>query len=111
MFPIQKKNKHICQIRNRPSTCFEPLLGKIHPSFTEFVDWAIIGAQSPYSEKTFPKWEWVKEIIEACDKASIPLFLKNNLRLPKLSCEGGMPFYKRHPSGTMELRQEFPKGC
>jgi len=72
------------------------------------INWVIIGAQSPYSKKTFPKWEWVREIIEACDKTSIPIFLKDNLRLLRLSCEGGIPFYKHHPSGTMELRQEFP---
>jgi len=99
---------------------FEPLLERIAPKawpwqlFPEgkpqgICDWVIIGAQSPYSVKTFPKWEWVKEIIDACDKANIPVFLKDNLRLPRLSCEGGMPYYKKHPSGTLELRQEFPK--
>lgn len=71
-------------------------------------NWVIIGAQSPYSKKTFPKWEWIKEIVTACDKTGIPVFLKNNLGLPKYSCEGATPFYKRDPSGTMILRQEFP---
>jgi len=71
------------------------------------INWVIIGAQSPHSEKTFPKWEWVENIIEACDKVSIPIFLKDNLGLPKLSCEGGIPFYKQS-GGTMKLRQEFP---
>ncbi len=96
---------------------FEPLQGMIFSSDNVIeryikasgVNWVIIGAQTPYSKKTFPKWEWVKEIIEACDKANIPVFLKENLGLPKYSCEGGMPFYKRHPNaGTMELRQELP---
>jgi protein gp37 len=71
------------------------------------IKWLIIGAQTPRSKKTFPKWEWVKEIIDAADKANIPVFLKDNLGLPRLSCESGMPYYKPD-SGTMKLRQEFP---
>ena len=73
------------------------------------ISWVILGAQTPRSEKTFPKWGWVKEIIDAADKANIPVFLKDNLGLPRLSREGAIPYYKKHPSGTMELRQEFPK--
>ena len=69
------------------------------------INWVIIGAQT--SPKKLPEWEWVEEIINACDKANIPAFLKNNLGLPRLSNDGATPFYKRHPSGTMELRQEF----
>ena len=44
----------------------------------------IIGSQTkPYKP---PKWEWVSEIIEACVKANIPYFLKNNLEpiVPKV---------------------------
>jgi protein gp37 len=74
----------------------------------ELLDWVIIGAKSPYSIKTFPKWEWIEKIINDCDKNNTPIFLKNNLRLPKFSDDGGMPFYKKHPTGTMELRQEIP---
>ena len=91
---------------------FEPLLGRIGPAvldlLTKQIKWVIIGAQTPHSIKTAPKWEWIKEIIEACDKSSIPVFLKNNLGLLEYSCEGGMPFYKHHPTGTMGLRREFP---
>jgi len=95
---------------------FEPLLetmsGGLYPIEEHLqnggINWAIIGAQSPYSMKTFPKWEWVKEIIESCDKAKIPVFLKENLGLPKYSCEGATPYYKKLPSGTMGLRQEMP---
>lgn len=72
------------------------------------ISWVIIGAQSPYSKKTAPKWEWVKEIIDACDKAGVPVFLKNNLGLAKYDSEGFPPFYKLHPTGTMKLRQEYP---
>uniref|UniRef100_A0A6M3LJK4 Radical SAM superfamily protein n=1 Tax=viral metagenome TaxID=1070528 RepID=A0A6M3LJK4_9ZZZZ len=88
----------------------EPLLRPCTPILNgiDIFDWIIIGAQTPRSERTFPKWAWVKEIIEAADKANIPVFLKDNLGLLRLSCEGGKPYYKEHPSGTMELRQEFP---
>ncbi len=73
----------------------------------ELLDWIIIGAQTPRSEKTSPKWEWIQNIIEACDKSNIPIFLKENLGLPKYTCEGATPFYKK-ANGTMELRQEIP---
>jgi len=65
---------------------FEPLLYEPTPfaiyRLTEVmllrqVNWVIIGAQTkPYKP---PKIEWVREIVEACDKAGIPVFLKNNL--------------------------------
>lgn len=68
------------------------------------IKWIIIGAQTqPFKP---PQWAWVREIIETCDKAGVSVFLKDNLGLPRLSCEGATPFYKKHPSGTMELRQE-----
>ncbi|MDD5338455.1 MAG: DUF5131 family protein [Dehalococcoidales bacterium] len=74
---------------------FEPLLKQITPTapygpytvdmfardlrFTG-VKWVIIGAQTPYSTKTAPRIEWVKEIVDAADKTNIPVFLKNNLQ-------------------------------
>ena len=41
-----------------------------------------IGNVMPFGNKWTlqPKIEWVKEIVEACDKASIPVFLKDNLK-------------------------------
>ena len=63
---------------------FEPLLEwHIKPDVllgnmtAQQLDWVIIGAQTkPYKP---PKLEWVREIVEACDKAGISVFLKNNL--------------------------------
>lgn len=79
---------------------FEPLLYEPTPfalyRLTEAmllkqVNWIIIGAQTkPYKP---PKIEWVKEIVEACDKAGVPVFEKNNLE----------SLLKR------PLRQEMPK--
>lgn len=42
------------------------------------IQWIILGAQT--KPTVLPKLEWVKEIVEAADKAGIPVFLKNNLR-------------------------------
>lgn len=44
------------------------------------IRWVIIGALTPYSPKTAPQIEWVQEIVEACDKACVPVFLKDNLK-------------------------------
>ena len=44
------------------------------------VNWVIIGQQTPPSKKTSPKLEWIDEIEDACRKASIPYFEKNNLK-------------------------------
>ena len=63
------------------------------------VDWVIIGAQT--KPTIMPKIEWVREIVEACDKAGIPVFLKNNLNSENL------------PGNAFDevglVRQEMPK--
>jgi protein gp37 len=42
------------------------------------VSWLIMGAQTnPYKP---PEIEWVRQIVEAADKAGIPVFLKDNVR-------------------------------
>lgn len=83
---------------------FEPLLERVEMDmlqkmlFPKVVNWVIIGQQTPVKKTTMPKISWVKEIVEAADKASIPVFLKDNLKpllLPMLDA----PF----------LRQEFPE--
>lgn len=42
------------------------------------INWLIIGAQT--KPTVMPKIEWVREIVEAADKAGIPVFLKDNLK-------------------------------
>lgn len=88
---------------------FEPLLEeiKLTPMFAKCVyNWVIIGQQTPVKQSTMPKIEWIQEIVEACDKASIPVFLKNNLlpMLPDLSTDCWM----QNADGDMVIRQEFP---
>jgi protein gp37 len=59
----------------------EPLLGRIDPMLLQntlpAIQWIVIGAQS--HPNVMPKIEWVREIVEAADKAGIPVWLKNNL--------------------------------
>jgi len=45
--------------------------------WTGGISWVILGAQT--KPTVMPKIEWVEEIVEACDKAKIPVFLKDSL--------------------------------
>ena len=100
---------------------FEPLLNSCVKNIDSFslsleragINWIIIGAQTPYSQQTAPKIEWVEEIVDAATKAKIPVFLKDNLKtlfevekgkiwdVPNWAGSGGY--------GHNMLRQEFPK--
>lgn len=74
-----------------------------HP---ENINWLIIGQQTPVSVKTSPKIEWIREIVEAANKAGIPVFLKNNLK-------SMIPYPPIYPDILLNddgnLRQEFPE--
>jgi len=72
----------------------EPFLGRILTTpgqLERYVDWLIVGAQTRPTK--LPEIGWVKEIVEAADKAGTPVFLKNNL----------------WPLGQANLRQEMPE--
>ena len=95
---------------------FEPLLEFCHwwtsdllqQSFIKAgINWVIIGAQTPYSKKTAPRIEWVKEIVDAADKAKIPVFLKNNL----IKLWGDDLFYPEWAMNKtgFHFRQELPE--
>lgn len=105
---------------------FEPLHGQIgmddHVRIKEWLDWVIIGAQTPYSVKTAPRIEWVKEIVVSADKYKIPVFLKSNLHkvfeadARRQIQEGTVPqsLIPRWASNKERyiphLRREFPHG-
>lgn len=88
----------------------EPLLD-YSPMDFRWVDWVIIGAQTPYSKKTQPRFEWVVDILKDCNMLHKPVFLKNNLYdvfednygFQFEDEELKSPFY---PNG--KWRQEFP---
>jgi protein gp37 len=56
----------------------EPLMGEIKIGNLQGVDWVVIGGWSGRS-KIQPKIEWIRRIVESCDRSGIPIFLKNNL--------------------------------
>lgn len=74
------------------------------------ISWIIIGAQT--KPTVMPKIEWVREIVEACDKAGIPVFLKDSLK-PLLRQESFIgqreeKLFWSDPTWK-SLRQELPK--
>jgi len=90
---------------------FEPLLEHLTLSldyalYYSGINWVIIGAQT--KPVVYPKVEWVEEIVEACDKARVPVFLKDNLGrfLPRRLAEQPGNLYPK--DGWYPLRQEMP---
>ncbi len=65
----------------------------------------IIGSQT--RPTVMPEIEWVQEIVEACDKAGIPVFLKNNLKplIDKVPDE----IFPLFVNDEGQLRQEMPQ--
>ncbi len=66
-----------------------------------FPDWIIIGAETGRcKEKIVPCREWIEGILEQCDRAGVPVFMKESL-LPIVG-EGGMR--RDFPEGLRNLR-------
>ena len=99
---------------------FEPLLAttgypeRLPSEFLfEGINWLIIGAQT--KPTVMPKISWVKEIVEAADKAGVKVFLKDSLKtlLPKdiEECPDWATTTIGHNSVDYmyELRQEMPE--
>ena len=73
----------------------EPLLQSIHPKSVYGVEWAIIGAETgSRKNKVYPEKKWVMDIADICEKAGVPVFMKESLR------------YLVGP----DFRQEWPEG-
>ena len=75
------------------------------------INWLIIGAQTnPYKP---PQIEWLREIVEAANKAGIPVFLKDNLRPLLIPEDCSKPNYLTEDifwaSEKAQLRQEMPE--
>ena len=96
---------------------FEPLLERIPLHFADYIcedvrgiNLVIIGQQTPPSKKTEPKAEWIKEIVEACDEAGIPVFLKDNLISPSLLNANTTDWaFGRLHHNWHRIRQDFPE--
>lgn len=78
----------------------EPLLGEIPqhilcPLIGQF-GWIILGAETGNRKgKVIPKAEWIEQIVNECDKANVPAFMKDSL-IPII--------------GESNMRREFPRG-
>lgn len=75
---------------------FEPLLAPLKPNILaqiKSVSWVVVGALTGHGHGHRPKPEWVAAVIREARTASVPIFLKNNLR----------------ESWNDDLIQEFPK--
>ncbi|KKL67160.1 hypothetical protein LCGC14_2137780, partial [marine sediment metagenome] len=91
---------------------FEPLLGSTDLDGLDLlhcgIKWVIIGAQT--KPTVYPKIEWVQEIVQAADKAGIPVFLKNNLKQGLITKMGSTPSWATEyvsEAGFVKLRQEL----
>ncbi len=92
---------------------FEPLLSQTCMTVSSLVgiDWVIIGAQTgPYKP---PEISWLKEIVEAANKAGIKVFLKDNLRPLLIPEDCSKPNYLTEDifwaSEKAQLRQGMPE--
>ena len=97
---------------------FEPLLNWWDSATSEMVakslkiagiKWVIIGRLTGYGHRYDPKIVWVEEIVRACDKAGVKVFLKDNLEPLLVKQRDGQkyaPLWANGGYGT--LRQEMP---
>ena len=72
------------------------------------INWVILGAQTKPTK--YPKIEWVKEIVDAADRAGVPVFIKNNL-VPLFSTKikGLIDSHNLWAFKQFKLRQELPQ--
>lgn len=91
----------------------EPLKNQLDAiKYMKQPNWIICGQQTPVSAKTEPKVEWVREIVDAADRAGIPVFLKDNLKPLLCSIFHGQEVIESHNLWAFrefKLRQEMPK--
>jgi protein gp37 len=91
---------------------FEPLLSQtcMTASSLSGINWLIIGQCTPVKAKTEPKIEWIKEIVEAADRAGVKVFLKDNLESLLGQDKNYKKFRGYDSEGNMlvSLRQEMP---
>ena len=89
----------------------EPLLDYTPMDF-RWVDWVIVGRQTPISAKTMPRVAWIQDIVRLAEKDGASVFLKDNLRsLLTETCRCGCGEYHWFDWAMGQdgkLRQESP---
>ena len=85
----------------------EPVLQQVLPAeWDDAISWVILGSQTkPYKP---PKIEWVKEIVEAADKAGVKVFLKDNLTPIAGDPRINFNLFNHHEPMCPVLRKEVP---
>jgi len=110
-FTLARAETHLQEIKAKVKfISFEPLLSSPGPGFDWMylhdagIKWVIIGSQT--KPTIMPKIEWVKEIVEAADKANVSVFLKDSLY--KLLMERPTEDHDLYWAEMSVLRQEMP---
>jgi protein gp37 len=68
--------------RNNAFLSIEPIQSNFNPDTTnlDFIKWVIIGSETGNRKgKIIPKREWIENIVKACRKQNVPVFMKNSL--------------------------------
>jgi protein gp37 len=90
----------------------EPLLDYTPMDF-RWIDWVIVGQQTPISKKTEPRIQWIEDIVKRAKIEKKPVFLKNNL-YKSIIFNGNdgaeLPNWAENDYSFGNLRQEFPNG-
>ena len=73
------------------------------------LNWVIVGQQTPPKKSTSPQPQWIDNIAMQCDKASVPVFLKDNLRPLLFPEEKEIGKLWGDKDLKFSLRQEWPK--
>jgi protein gp37 len=86
----------------------EPLLGYTPMDF-RWVNWIIIGQQTPERFKTFPHMQWVRDIVKDADNEKVSIFIKDNMK--ELIFTAGIKYKSLDWAldNHGKLRQELPK--
>jgi protein gp37 len=100
----------------------EPLMEflNLQSQTLEGVDFVVIGGWStPAQRKAHPiEISWIREICKACDRAGIPVYLKDNLAslfgislnpFPTWAFKNGYYTDETHPFVDLHLRQQLPE--
>jgi protein gp37 len=87
----------------------EPLLDYTPMDF-RWVDWVIVGQQTPIRKATVPHLGWIYDIAMDTKKVGVPLFLKENLRPLLFPEEKEIAKLWGDKHMKCSMRQEFPIG-
>lgn len=78
-----RTNDLLCSDQKNTFLSIEPLQSKLYAIALDNLKcfkWVIVGAETGNrKEKTVPQRKWIKDIVDSCHTAGIPVFMKNSL--------------------------------